>query len=327
MLNRRQDLDRQALNWGFAGPMSGFGHAYRPFVQLPRLNRFLTSFSRQIRIQLSLRFVEGVFRIHSGPVSCGIRFFHLLSEESNLRIDGLRFRFALPAGSSAACSRRQLFVGGFHVATPARLNGLVQFVQGGIGLVCGLSYSAFFKQPPEYRPVHGFSHERLSLFNFGELSHGALTIARDNGKVQRDSVVVLPVKNRRSRLRKKLMSHLILGGAALQRVCELTFRAILWSETPENQAPEGRPNLAQRFSAGDRGKDDSSPGGTTEFSYTLHTLQRCVDCFVVSSALQFAEKLDLFLLSGGAAVHRCDNWPLFSDGFTACGKTRILILF
>jgi hypothetical protein len=34
------------------------------------------------------------------------------------------------------------------------------------------------------------------------------------------------------------------------------------------QAPEGRPSLAQRFSAGKTGANDSSPGGTTEFSRT-----------------------------------------------------------
>src|SRR5208282_1880072 len=146
------NLDRQALSCGFAGTLSCFGQAYRPLVQLPRLNGFLTSFSRQIRIQLSLRFVEGVFRGHSGPVGCVIRFFDLLSEESNLRINGLRCGFALAARSSATCFRR--FVGGFHVTAPARLNRLVQFVQGGIGFVCSLSYSALFKQPPENRPVH-----------------------------------------------------------------------------------------------------------------------------------------------------------------------------
>jgi hypothetical protein len=38
--------------------------------------------------------------------------------------------------------------------------------------------------------------------------------------------VVLPMKNRRSRLRKKLMSHLILGGAAVHRCGNwLVFRA------------------------------------------------------------------------------------------------------
>ncbi len=188
MLNGRQGLDRQALNFRFAGIKSCFGQAYRPFVQLPRLNGFLTSFSRQVRIQLSLRFVEGVFRSHSGLVGCVIRFFHLPSEESNLRINGLRCGFALAACSSVTCFRRQRFVGGFHLAAPARLNRLVQFVQGSIGLVGGLSYSALFKQPPENRPVHRFNHQRLGLFDFGELSHGALTIVGHNGKVQRDGV-------------------------------------------------------------------------------------------------------------------------------------------
>ena len=194
MLNGKQNLDRQALNWGFARTMSCFGHAYRSFVQLPRLNGLLTSFSRQIRIQLSLRFIEGVFRSHSGPVSCVIRLFHLLREESNLRIDGLRFRFALPAGLSAACFRHRRFVGGFHLTAPARLNRFVQFVQGSIGLVGGLSHSMLFKQPPENRPVHGFNHQRLGLFDFGEFSHGALTIIWHNGKVQRDGSAVLPGK-------------------------------------------------------------------------------------------------------------------------------------
>src|SRR5713226_4364729 len=44
----------------------------------------------------------------------------------------------------------------------------------------------------------------------------------------------------------------------------------LLSECP---APEGRPRLAQRFSAGKSGRKDSSPGGTTEFSLTF---QRCI---------------------------------------------------
>jgi len=39
----------------------------------------------------------------------------------------------------------------------------------------------------------------------------------------------------------------------------------------ENPALEGRPNLAQRLSAGKSRRDDSSPGGTTEFS--VHTLK------------------------------------------------------
>src|ERR1039458_9174251 len=34
----------------------------------------------------------------------------------------------------------------------------------------------------------------------------------------------------------------------------------------ENPAPEGRPSLAQRFSAGLSGRNDSSPGGTAEIA-------------------------------------------------------------
>jgi len=40
-----------------------------------------------------------------------------------------------------------------------------------------------------------------------------------------------------------------------------------------NPAPEGRPNLAQRFSAGNTGTHDSSPGGTTEFRWLLRCLK------------------------------------------------------
>ena len=194
MLNGRQDLDRQALTCRFGGTWNRFGPANRLFVQLPLMNGFLTSFSRQVGIQLPLRFVEGVLGIHSGAVGRVIRFFHSLSEESDLRIDGRRCRFALPARRSTTCFGRQLFVRGFYVTPPARLNGLVQSVQGSVSLVCGLSYSAFFKQPPEHRPVHRFNHQRLGLFDFGKLSHGALTIARHNGKVQREGSVVSPRK-------------------------------------------------------------------------------------------------------------------------------------
>ncbi len=47
------------------------------------------------------------------------------------------------------------------------------------------------------------------------------------------------------------------------------FRAIRWNEAHENPAPEGQPSLAQRVSAGESATNDSSPGGTTEFSRTL----------------------------------------------------------
>src|ERR1019366_80949 len=50
-------------------------------------------------------------------------------------------------------------------------------------------------------------------------------------------------------------------------VCGRTgFRANGWNRTREIPAPEGRPSLAQRFSAGKSGTNDLSPGGTTEYS-------------------------------------------------------------
>src|ERR1039457_6312080 len=49
------------------------------------------------------------------------------------------------------------------------------------------------------------------------------------------------------------------------------FRATRWNGLAGNPAPEGRPSLAQRFSAGKSGKKDSSPGGTAEFSRTIFT--------------------------------------------------------
>src|SRR5450759_4299517 len=53
-------------------------------------------------------------------------------------------------------------------------------------------------------------------------------------------------------------------------VCVRTrFWTVWWKQAQENAAPEGRPRLAQRFSAGKSGRNDSSPGGTTESSRTL----------------------------------------------------------
>jgi cold shock protein len=57
----------------------------------------------------------------------------------------------------------------------------------------------------------------------------------------------------------------------------------------ETAAPEGRPNLAQRFSAGKSGPNDSSPGGTAEFSRTRHAFisrQNGEEVFVHFSAVQ-----------------------------------------
>jgi len=55
-------------------------------------------------------------------------------------------------------------------------------------------------------------------------------------------------------------------------VCVRTgFWAIRWNEELGNPALEGRTNLAQRFSAGKSGKNELSPGGTTQFSLTAGT--------------------------------------------------------
>src|ERR1039458_7372136 len=83
------DWERQSLNCRFVATMNCLSPAYRPFVQPPRQNGFPTSFSQQVRIHLSLRFFEGAFRSHSGTVGSAIRFFHLLSKESNLRSEWL----------------------------------------------------------------------------------------------------------------------------------------------------------------------------------------------------------------------------------------------
>jgi hypothetical protein len=48
------------------------------------------------------------------------------------------------------------------------------------------------------------------------------------------------------------------------------FRTKRWNEIPENPAPERRTNLAQRFSAGKSGPNDSSPG--RRLSSHAHTL-------------------------------------------------------
>jgi len=49
----------------------------------------------------------------------------------------------------------------------------------------------------------------------------------------------------------------------------------------EKPAPEGRPSLAQRFSAGKGGKNDSSPGGTTELSSSV--VRRCGSVLVAAA--------------------------------------------
>jgi hypothetical protein len=57
--------------------------------------------------------------------------------------------------------------------------------------------------------------------------------------------------------------------APLKCVRENWFSSNPLERIIEVPAPEGRPSLAQRFSAGKSGRNDSSPGGTTQFSRTL----------------------------------------------------------
>src|SRR6266853_2929890 len=68
----------------------------------------------------------------------------------------------------------------------------------------------------------------------------------------------------------------------------------------KNPAPEGRPSLAQRFSAGKSRKDDSSPGGTTEFE--AHYKLRC---FAARAARRIDEMVVLL--------------QFFSCTFSCCG--------
>ena len=58
-----------------------------------------------------------------------------------------------------------------------------------------------------------------------------------------------------------------------------------WNEVLENPAPEGRTRLARRFSAGKSRKNDSSPGGTTQFS---RILSRAVNIFVGARLLSLS---------------------------------------
>src|ERR1700690_880774 len=62
--------------------------------------------------------------------------------------------------------------------------------------------------------------------------------------------------------------------AHFESVTKLTLCGSQWESSVTISAPEGRTSLARRFSGGKSGKNDPSPGGTTEFRNRL-TL-RCV---------------------------------------------------
>src|ERR1035437_7423995 len=82
-------------------------------------------------------------------------------------------------------------------------------------------------------------------------------------------------------LAEKVGVVLAFGWSSASVCVRTRFRTVWWNQAQENAAPEGRPSLAQRFSAGKSGKKDSSPGGTTEFSRSRTTFSascRAVRC-------------------------------------------------
>jgi hypothetical protein len=147
------------------------------FIQFPLEDRLPASFPREVGIQLSLRFIKGIFRICSRTASGVVRFFNFLDEELNFRINWRRF--TLPPAFS-----RQSLVGGFDLLAPTRFRRVIQLIQGGIRLIRDLPHFAFSKKPGEDRPLHGFSHQFLGFFDFRKFPHGVRTITLNPLKVQ-----------------------------------------------------------------------------------------------------------------------------------------------
>lgn len=154
------------------------------FVQLPLVNGFLTSFSREAGIHLSLSFVEGFFCVDSGTTSCIIRMFDFLNKRLDFWISRSRGGFI----GAVRCFSRRVLISNFDFGAPARFDLRVQPVQGGIGPVCNFSHPALLEQPSEHRPFHGLAHQGLRFFDFREFSHGAMTIAYRPRKVEREVV-------------------------------------------------------------------------------------------------------------------------------------------
>src|SRR5437660_9637985 len=69
-----------------------------------------------------------------------------------------------------------------------------------------------------------------------------------------------------------------------------------------NPAPEGRASLAQRFSAGKSRKDDSGPGGTTEFE--AHYKLRCFAARAARRIDEMVELLQFFRARFPVAAYR-----------------------
>ena len=152
------------------------------FVQIPGANRLTATFPRQIGIQLPLGLIESLFSGHSRAMRGVIGFFDLSGKQHDFRIDLACLRFALGPGGMSAF-RRQLFVSGGYLAIPARFHVVIQLIQSGIGLIGGLSYSPFFKEPSKNRPTHRLIHQFFRFFDLAKFSHRAMNIAVHNGKV------------------------------------------------------------------------------------------------------------------------------------------------
>jgi hypothetical protein len=76
-----------------------------------------------------------------------------------------------------------------------------------------------------------------------------------------------PLRSSQARTRQGILPAPPQTSTSPHSVCVRTrCRTTGGEKMPEHRAPEGRSSLAQRFSAGENGRNDSSPGGTTQFS-------------------------------------------------------------
>src|SRR3974390_1492099 len=78
---------------------------------------------------------------------------------------------------------------------PARLYGLIQFVEGGVRLVGHLAHSFLLSQPLHHRPCHRLVHQRLGLFDLREFVHVwpadlAWNQTENNSSLRRESSVM-----------------------------------------------------------------------------------------------------------------------------------------
>lgn len=160
-----------------AGIGSGFGTTNGLHIQFPLVKGFPATLARQIGVQLSLGFREGVLGFLPGAASSFIRILHFFHELLDLGAQA-RMRFA------PAILLRRRFISCFDLFAPVGFRRSIQLVQGRIGCVGHFSYCALAKQPGEDRPIHRFGHQRPGFFEFGKLSHGEKNIISQEQKVQ-----------------------------------------------------------------------------------------------------------------------------------------------